>query len=66
MAHEFKHPLLGQEAIYGRQLGRVVDYRDDFPHQWIKIRFYSTGIEWHCSPKNVSLVQLPPTEPCCG
>jgi len=56
MEHEFKHPIIGQEAICLDGLGRVVAFKDDFPFQYIKVETYvnNNGSEW--SPDNVELI----------
>lgn len=56
--HTFKHPVIGQEAICPDGLGRVVDYRDRFPDQWILVDTYirNSGCKW--SPDNVELVRI--------
>ncbi len=58
MAHEFEHPLIGQEAVCPDGLGRVNSFLDNFPHQWIKIDTYirNRGCNW--APHNVTLVPL--------
>jgi hypothetical protein len=59
MSHEFRHPIIGQEALvkcYG--LGRVTRFHDKFPHQWIEVRTYADGVERQYSPKHVRYVQI--------
>jgi len=52
----FKHPILGQEAICPDGLGRVVDFRDEFPHAWIKVNTYVNDRQCQWSPENVELI----------
>lgn len=59
-------PIIGQEAMtesYG--LGRVLDYRDDFPHQWVEVQPYcikdnktgnSMSYPMMFAPENVTLI----------
>jgi len=56
MAHDFKHPVIGQEAVCPDGLGRVVAFKDDFPIQWIQIKTYvkNRGYKW--APHNVELI----------
>lgn len=56
MAHQFKHPIIGQEAICPDGLGRVVAFKDEFPYQWIQVETYinNRGCTW--SPQNVELI----------
>lgn len=56
MAHEFKHPILGQEAICPDGLGRVVEFRDEFPHQWIRVSSYINDRKCQWAPTNVELI----------
>lgn len=56
MAHEFKHPILGQEAICPDGLGRVVAFRDEFPFQWIKVSTYLGDPSCDWDPENVELI----------
>ena len=56
MAHEFKHPILGQEAICPDGLGRVVEFKDEFPHQWIKVSTYVNDRQRQWAPTNVELI----------
>lgn len=61
---DFKHPVIGQEAVCPDGLGRVVAFKDDFPHQWVKVDTYvnNRGCQW--APRNVQLVPLPELVPC--
>lgn len=59
MAHEFAHPIIGQEAIvpkYG--LGRVIGFRDEFPHQHIEVKPYVCGYSMKFAPHNVELLAI--------
>lgn len=58
MAHEFQHPVIGQEAVCPDGLGRVVAFKDRFPEQWIQVETYveNRGCKW--SPGNVRLVAI--------
>lgn len=56
MAHEFKHPILGQEAICPDGLGRVVEFKDEFPHQWIKVSTYVNDRQCQWALTNVELI----------
>lgn len=49
-------PIIGQEAICPDGLGRVVDFNDRFPNEWILVETYinNRGCKW--SPKNVELI----------
>lgn len=48
MAHEFEHPIIGQEAICPDGLGRVVEFEDNFPFQWVRVDTYvkNRGCKW--------------------
>lgn len=54
----FDHPVIGQEAICPDGLGRVVDYLDQFPFQWIQVETYvnNRGCKW--DPNNIKLVPI--------
>lgn len=54
--YSFQHPIIGQEAICPQGLGRVVSYRDDFPHQWICVRPYIGGCECNYDYSSVQLI----------
>jgi hypothetical protein len=58
MAHEFKHPVIGQEAVCPDGLGRVVAFCDVFPVQWIQVNTYAEnrGCQW--SPEDIKLVKI--------
>lgn len=47
----------GQECECPDGLGRVIDWRDDFPHEMIKVATYvkNRGCEW--DPSNVTLIE---------
>jgi len=49
-------PLLGQLAICPDGLGRVLDYVDDFPTQWIQVRTYVDSRDCKWDPVNVDLI----------
>lgn len=56
---EFKHPIIGQEAICPDGLGRVSAFCDNFPEQWIRIKPYLGTDDWkEWSPENVKLVSI--------
>ena len=52
-------PIIGQQAIvfykHAQTLGIVTAYKDDFPHQWIRVRV-PNGVELQFSPGNVELI----------
>lgn len=56
MPHEFKHPVIGQEAICPDGLGRVRAFKDSFPHQWIQVDTYIENRSCQWGPHNVVLV----------
>ena len=58
MAHEFKHPILGQEAVCPDGLGRVTAFKDDFPNQWIRVATYVNNRDCEWAPENVKLVRI--------
>jgi len=58
MSHEFKHPIIGQEAVTRYGLGRVVKWKDKFPEQSITVKDYVGGVEHAFSPHNVRLVKI--------
>ncbi len=58
MAHEFKYPIIGQEAICSDGLGRVVAFKDDFPDQWIQVETYVESRRCQWRPENVKLVKI--------
>ena len=58
MSHEFTHPVIGQEAVCPRGLGRVVAYVDAFPRQFIKVKEYINPVEAEWAPHNVQLVKI--------
>ena len=53
-------PIIGQQAIvfykHAQTLGIVTAYKDDFPHQWIRVRV-PNGVELQFSPGNVELIK---------
>ena len=53
MGMEFNHPVIGEEVETPDGLGRVVEYRDSFPFQWIQVDTYvrNRGCKW--DPCNV-------------
>ena len=61
---EFNHPVIGQEAVCPDGLGRVVAYRDEFPHQWVQIDTYINNRGCQGAPHNVQLVPLRELVPC--
>jgi len=63
MAHEFKHPVIGQEAVCPDGLGRVVAFMDSFPFQWIQVRTYVGDRSCQWDPCNVKLVKIMYEEP---
>ena len=58
MAHEFKHPIIGQEAVCPDGLGRVTAFRDTFPHQWIRVATYIDNRNCEWAWHNVRLVHI--------
>ena len=58
MAHEFKHPIIGQEAVCPDGLGRVVAFKDEFPHQWIHVATYIDNWDRRWAWQNVKLVRV--------
>lgn len=58
MSHEFKHPIIGQEAVCSDGLGRVVAFKDCFPEQWIQVDTYVANRSCKWSPDNVKLVRI--------
>lgn len=58
MAHEFKHPIIGQEAVCPDGIGRVVAFKDDFPEQWIQVATYVADRQCKWAPGNVRLVAI--------
>ena len=58
MAHEFTHPVFGQEAVCPDGLGRVTAFKDEFPHQWIRVSTYINNRECEWAPHNVKLVRI--------
>jgi len=53
MAHEFEHPIIGQEAICPDGLGRVIKFLDKFPEQWIQVSTYVDDRQCKWAPHNV-------------
>lgn len=51
-------PIIGQEAICDDGLGRVIDYCDKFPKQWIQVSTYVKDRQCKWSPDNVVLIKL--------
>lgn len=58
MSQTFKHPVIGQEALCPDGLGRVIDFRDNFPVQYIKISTYFNDRQCEWAPHNVQLVPI--------
>ena len=59
MAHEFSHPIIGQEAVVkGYGLGRVISYKDSFPKQYIEVKPYACDYPMKFDHKNVKLVSI--------
>jgi len=58
MAHEFQHPIIGQEAVCPDGLGRVIAFKDKFPEQWIQVGTYIGDRSCKWSPDNVCLVAI--------
>jgi hypothetical protein len=55
-----KNPILGQEAICPDGLGRVVSFKNDFPHQWIQVSTYVGDRSCKWAPHNVELIDPRP------
>jgi len=53
---EFKHPIIGQEAICPDGLGRVIAFKDKFPHQSITVSTYVKDRQCEWAPDNVELI----------
>jgi hypothetical protein len=53
-------PILGQEAICPDGLGRVVDFRDDFPVRWVQVSTYVNDRSCKWDPDNVELIDPRP------
>jgi hypothetical protein len=58
MPHEFKHPIIGQEAVCPDGLGRVIAFKDSFPERWIQVSTYIADRSCKWSPDNVKLVAI--------
>ena len=58
MSHEFKHPIIGQEAICPDGLGRVTAFEDNFPTQSITVSTYIGNRSCSWSPGNITLIHL--------
>lgn len=56
MKHEFKNPIIGQEAICPDGLGRVIAFKNDFPHQWIQVSTYVNDRQCKWDMANVKLI----------
>jgi len=58
MVNSFEHPIIGQEAICPDGVGRVIEFKDEFPIQWIKVKTYvnDRGCKW--DPLNVDLIAI--------
>lgn len=56
MTHEFDHPIIGQEAICPDGLGRVIAFKNDFPHQWIQVSTYVNDRQCKWDMANVELI----------
>lgn len=58
--NRFIHPIIGQEAICPDGLGRVSNFKDDFPQQWIQVDTYinNRGCKW--DPHNIYLITIGP------
>ncbi len=50
-------PVLGQDALANGDLGIVVDYRDNFPHQTVTVKMKSTGVSHDFDAYNVTLIE---------
>ena len=55
---KFPKIILGQEAICPDGLGRVSEFNDKFPHEYIKVDTYinNRGCKW--APRNVKLIPI--------
>lgn len=53
-----KNPIIGQEVVCPDGLGRVVDFKNDFPDQWIQVSTYVRDRECKWSPTNVQFVEI--------
>lgn len=54
----FKHPVIGQEAVCPDGVGRVLDYKDHFPEQWVCVSTYVKDRQCKWDPKNVKLCKI--------
>ena len=54
----FEPPVIGQETICPDGLGRVADYKDDFPHQWIRVDTYVDNRSCQWDVHNVKLIEI--------
>lgn len=58
MKNNFKHPIIGQEAICPDGLGRVIDFKDKFPKSWIQVQTYVNDRSCKYDPMNVNLIKI--------
>ena len=49
-------PIIGQEAICPDGLGRVIEFEDNFPRQWIRISTYVNDRQCKWDFCNVELI----------
>ena len=54
----FSHPIIGQEAICPEGLGRVANFKDHFPEQWIEVETYVNNRKSRWAPYNVRLIPI--------
>lgn len=65
MNNTFAHPIIGQEAVCPDGLGRVSEFKDDFPTRYIVVDTYINNRSCKWDPENVQLVPIvaTPAEP---
>lgn len=56
--HQFKKPVIGQEAVCPDGLGRVIAFKDNFPEQWVQVDTYVQNRSCKWAPHNVQLVEI--------
>ena len=61
---KFRPPIIGQEAICPDGLGRVMNFVDDFPEQWIQVQTYVNSRDCKWAPESVELID--PRNYGCG
>ena len=54
----YRHPVIGQEAVCPDGLGRVVDFLDSFPKMWIQVDTYYNNRSCKWAHGSVQLVRI--------